>query len=99
MQEVDHPNIVKYYETYYDKDSVYLCMELCTGGDFLEKYIDSGNKLNEDEAAEQFVCVLRAIVHCHSANIMHRDLKPDNLMIGDEGNVKLVDFGFAVVSK
>ena len=40
MQEVDHPNIVKYYETYYDDDSVYLCMELCTGGDFLEKVVD-----------------------------------------------------------
>ena len=87
MQEVDHPNIVKYYETFYDepKKQVYLCMELCTGGDFFQKVVDQGKTLTEEEAAVQFVDILKAMVHCHSASIMHRDIKPDNMMIGEEG--------------
>jgi calcium-dependent protein kinase len=42
MQQVDHPNIVKYYETYDDKKYIYLCMELCTGGDLFKKITDRG---------------------------------------------------------
>jgi len=85
MQEVDHPNIVKYYETYYDADYVYLCMELCPRGDFFSAHVESGNTLSEEAAAWHFANVLRAVVHCHSAGIMHRDIKPENMMIGDEG--------------
>ena len=53
MQEVDHPNIVKYYETYYDnpKKVAYLCMELCSGGDYFQKVVDQGRTLSEEEAA------------------------------------------------
>ena len=46
MQQVDHPNIVKYYETFNDKKYIYLVMELCTGGD-LFKFIDTGRALTE----------------------------------------------------
>jgi len=60
-------------------------MELCSGGDFFQKVVDQGKTLTEEEAAVQFEDVLKAIVHCHSANIMHRDIKPDNMMIGDGG--------------
>ena len=74
-------------------------MELCTGGDFFNKVVDKGKTLTEEEAAFHFENVMKAIVHCHSENIMHRDIKPDNMMIGDEGHVKLVDFGFAMVQK
>ena len=74
-------------------------MELCTGGDFFKKVVEKGKKLTEEEAAGQFENVMKAILHCHSENIMHRDIKPDNIMIGDEGQVKLVDFGFAMVQK
>ena len=50
MQQVDHPNIVKYYETYNDKKYVYLCMELCTGGEFFAKVVESDKPLTESEA-------------------------------------------------
>ena len=51
--KVDHPNIVKYYETYYDnpKKVAYLCMELCSGGDYFQKVVDQGRTLSEEEAA------------------------------------------------
>jgi len=51
MQHVDHPHIVKYFETYDDKKYVYLCMELCTGGEFFASVIDSGIPLSEKEAS------------------------------------------------
>ena len=66
MQQVDHPNIVKYIETYDDKKYIYLCMELLTGGEFFQEVIDSGKPLQEGEAAVQFERLLRALVHCHS---------------------------------
>ena len=51
MQQVDHPNIVKYYETYDDKKYIYLCMELCTGGDLFHKITSTNKPLKENEAA------------------------------------------------
>ena len=50
MLQVDHPNIVRYYETFNDKKYIYLVMELCTGGD-LFKFIDEGRALSEREAS------------------------------------------------
>ena len=50
MQQVDHPNIVKYYETYNDKKYIYLCMELCKGSELLTKIIDNNKPWTETEA-------------------------------------------------
>ena len=79
MQQVDHPNIVRYYETYNDKKYIYLVMELCTGGD-LFKCIDEGKALTDREASLNLDKCLRAIQHCHAQNIIHRDIKPENIM-------------------
>jgi len=94
MQQVDHPNIVRYYETYDDKKYIYLCMELCTGGD-LYKYMLS-HAINEKLAKQLMMKLLKALQHVHSANIIHRDIKPENIMFGDDKEVKFIDFGFAV---
>ena len=72
MQQVDHPNIVKYYETYEDKKFIYLCMELMTGGELIQK----GHKNTEAEAAFYFARVVKAIQHCNAQDIVHRDIKP-----------------------
>ena len=71
-------------------------MELCTGGD-LFKFIDEGRALTEREAAVNMQKCLRALQHCHGQNIIHRDLKPENIMYGSDGEIKLIDFGFALV--
>ena len=65
MQQVDHPNIVRYYETYNDKKYIYLVMELCTGGD-LFKCIDEGKALTDREASLNMDKCLRALQHCHA---------------------------------
>ena len=64
MLQVDHPNIVKYYETFNDKKYIYLVMELCTGGD-LFKFIDEGRALTEKEASVSMHKCLKALQHCH----------------------------------
>ena len=66
MQQVDHPNIVKYYETYDDKKYIYLCMELCTGGDLFKKITDRGRPMSEKEVAFLLEKLLKALQHCHN---------------------------------
>jgi calcium-dependent protein kinase len=99
MQQVDHPNIVKYYETYDDKKYIYLCMELCTGGDLFKKITDSGRPMSEKEVSFLLEKLLKALQHCHSQSIIHRDIKPENIMYGEDDEIKFIDFGFAVISK
>jgi serine/threonine protein kinase len=46
--------------------------------------------------AEKFESIVRAINHCHQVGIIHRDIKSDNIMLGLDGNIKVIDFGFAI---
>jgi calcium-dependent protein kinase len=93
----DHPNIVKYYETYDDTSYIYLVMELCSGGDLFDNIINKGSAMSESEASLIINKLMKALNYCHSNDIMHRDIKPQNIVIGDDGEFKLVDFGFAKV--
>jgi len=74
-------------------------MELLGGGEILDKVLKSGKSMQEKEAATIFEKILQALLHCHGENIMHRDIKPENIMYDNYGNIKLIDFGFALVSK
>lgn len=93
---MDHPNIVKYYETYDDKKYLYLCMELCRGGELFAKVTETGRPMKENEVAKEMNKLLKALQHCHKANIIHRDIKPENIMYGDNNEIKFIDFGFAI---
>lgn len=99
MTKVDHPNIVKYYETYQDPKTIYLVMELCTGGELFSRINETGKAMGEDELAKEMGKLLKALVHCHQAGIIHRDIKPENIMYGADGEIKLIDFGFAIQNK
>lgn len=66
LQSLDHPSIVKYYETYDDIKYIYLVMELCSGGELFEKVSDKGRPLTEKEAAQVIEKLLRAFIHCHN---------------------------------
>jgi len=99
LQRLDHPNIVKYYETYDDVKYLYLVMELCSGGELFEKISEKPNHFSEKEAAVIIEKLLKAIIHCHSQSIAHRDIKPENIMYGADGEVKLIDFGLAKQTK
>ena len=93
--ELDHPHIVKYYETYDDTKYIYLVMELCTGGELFSRII-SGNHVDERQASTWFRYLLKALTHLHQQNIFHRDIKPENIMFsGEEDIIKLIDFGLS----
>lgn len=93
----DHPNIVKLYEIFEEKDNVFLIQEYLAGGELFE-YIEEQDHLTENEAARIFKQIIRALIYCHENDITHRDLKPENFMFKDKSKdsaLKLIDFGYA----
>ena len=66
MLQLDHPNIVKYFETYDDEKYIYLCMELLTGGELIETVIKQETGFPELQAAVVFESLLEALHHCHT---------------------------------
>ena len=96
LTKLDHPNIVKYYETYGDVKYMYLVMEYCSGGELFDKITAQKEKsFQEGEVANIMNKLLRAISHCHASGVVHRDIKPQNIMYGRDGEIKLIDFGLS----
>ncbi len=100
LASLKHPNIIKFYETYYDEYFFHIVMELCNGKDLFEKVISLGS-ISEKMVNGIILKVLNAIAYSHSKGITHRDLKPENILIfeseDDENdfNIKLIDFGLS----
>ena len=100
LNQLDHPNIVKYHETYNDKKFIYLVMEYISGKPLLEKITEQSNEnFSEKIAAGYMKELFYAINHCHAQDIAHRDIKPDNIMITDNNTVRLIDFGLSKASR
>lgn len=93
LQELDHPNIIRLYETFEDEKYFHLVMELCTGGDLLERIVVRG-VFHEDEAADLMKKLILAVNHMHCCFISHRDLKPENVLYAGDV-VKIADFGIS----
>ncbi|MBI4617555.1 MAG: serine/threonine protein kinase [Planctomycetes bacterium] len=89
-----HPNIVPVIETGQDVDLGYIAMELLTGGS-LADLLRARGRLPEDEARQVFHAVLTGLIHAHEQGYVHRDIKPDNVMLDGRGRVALSDFGLA----
>ena len=97
MKQLDHPNIIKFYEEIEDGPYIFLVTEYCSGGELLDR-ISGKSVFNESEAAAIIEKLLKAINHCHSKKIAHRDIKPENILYSskdDHAEVKLIDFGLA----
>jgi len=93
----DHPGIVSLLDYAYDANSFYMFLELCTE-DLFSSIIDSQG-LDEPQAHEYAHQLLDTIEFCHTNNIYHRDIKPDNLLIDREGKLKLCDFGLSTCAE
>jgi len=99
MKTLDHPHIIRLYETFEDESNVYLAMEMCRGGELFDRVIASGH-LTEHQASVVVQHIVRAVAYMHEKDIAHRDLKPENFLFETkdpvEKNVlKLIDFGTA----
>jgi serine/threonine protein kinase len=99
LRQLDHPNIVKFYDMFEDRTNFYIALEFISGGELFDR-ITKKTFYYEKDAKYLLKVILQAIKHCHDRNLVHRDLKPENLMMESHDNdtkVKLVDFGFASV--
>eukprot|EP01126_Amoeba_proteus_P021675 TRINITY_DN2205_c0_g2_i13.p1 TRINITY_DN2205_c0_g2~~TRINITY_DN2205_c0_g2_i13.p1 ORF type:complete len:399 (+),score=89.44 TRINITY_DN2205_c0_g2_i13:310-1506(+) len=92
MVEHDYPGIVKLYSSFQDSKFLYFIMEYLPGGDLMNLLIKR-NTLTEAECKFYMAEVILAVNSVHSHGYIHRDLKPDNILITRDGHVKLSDFG------
>ncbi|CAH8365700.1 unnamed protein product [Eruca vesicaria subsp. sativa] len=96
LRRVRHPYIVHLLEVMATKTKIYIVMEYVRGGELYEKV--ARGRLRESTARRYFQQLISSVSFCHSRGVYHRDLKLENLLLDDEGNVKVSDFGLSVVS-
>ncbi|KAJ4340006.1 serine/threonine-protein kinase gin4 [Ascochyta clinopodiicola] len=97
MKLLDHPNIVRLYDIWENRDEIYLIMEYVKDGE-LFSYIHEQGGLIEIHVVHIFRQIIAALIYCHRISIHHRDLKPENILLErDTLTVKLVDFGMAAL--
>lgn len=92
---LNHPNIVNIYDVGEEKDLYYIVMEF-VDGQTLKQYIQSHSPLRVEEAVSIMSELTSAIAHAHQNHIVHRDIKPHNILIDRNGKVKITDFGIAM---
>ena len=92
--KLTHPHVVSLYDTGTDGDRVYLVMEYVDGATLREVVADLG-RLEPGQAAAIGEKVARALDYAHERGLVHRDVKPANILLGDDGAVKVADFGIA----
>lgn len=97
LSMVDHPNIIKYHETYNDNRYFHIIMEYCSGGELFDRILQK-KFFSETEVCSLIFKLSSAIHHCHSLGIVHRDLKPENILYenqSDFSDIKIIDFGLS----
>ena len=97
MSKVKSPWIVDLKASFQEDDFLYLVMEFLPGGDFMNLLIEK-DKLTEEEARFYIAELILAVDSIHKLDCIHRDIKPDNILIDKNGHIKLSDFGLAKVS-
>ncbi|XP_011099193.1 CDPK-related protein kinase isoform X2 [Sesamum indicum] len=93
-----HSNLIQFYDAYEDHDNVYIVMELCEGGELLDRILSRGGKYTEEDAKTVMIQILNVVAFCHLQGVVHRDLKPENfLFTSKEENslLKAIDFGLS----
>ncbi|KAI3981435.1 hypothetical protein MKX01_036820 [Papaver californicum] len=93
-----HTNLVKFYDACEDSNNVYVIMELCEGGELLDRILSRGGRYQEEDAKAIILQILGVVSFCHLQGVIHRDLKPENFLFttkDEDATVKLIDFGLS----
>lgn len=93
MARLDHPNVVRIYEVGTHEDQAFLALELVEGRS-LRTWLEH-ERPSVDDALRIYLDAGRGLAAAHAAGLMHRDFKPENVMVGDDGRVRVADFGLA----
>eukprot|EP00746_Dinoflagellata_sp_MGD_P134571 gnl/MRDRNA2_/MRDRNA2_68422_c0_seq1.p1 gnl/MRDRNA2_/MRDRNA2_68422_c0~~gnl/MRDRNA2_/MRDRNA2_68422_c0_seq1.p1 ORF type:complete len:799 (+),score=140.46 gnl/MRDRNA2_/MRDRNA2_68422_c0_seq1:88-2484(+) len=105
LRACNHETIIRLFDAYKDAaGTIYMALEYCEGGDFGDKLRERSETLQEGEVADWMHQILSAIAYLHDRRVCHRDIKPDNFMVGlngdqvnaTENRLKLADFGLAI---
>ncbi|KAG5844623.1 hypothetical protein ANANG_G00164460 [Anguilla anguilla] len=94
QQMIRHPNITQLLDVLETENSYYLVMELCPGGNLMSRIYER-KRLEEREAQKYVRQLVMAVEHLHRAGVVHRDLKIENLLLDENDNIKLIDFGLS----
>ncbi|KAJ9152943.1 hypothetical protein P3X46_026447 [Hevea brasiliensis] len=93
-----HRNLVQFHDAFEDFDNVYIVMELCEGGELLDRILSRGGKYSEDDAKAVLAQILNVVAFCHLQGVVHRDLKPENFLYtskDEHSQLKVIDFGLS----
>lgn len=93
--KLNHPNVVDVYDVGEYQNKHYIVMEY-VGGKTLKQLLSQRGALHKEEAVNIMKQLTSAVEHAHQNNIIHRDIKPQNVMVKDDGTVKMMDFGIAL---
>ncbi|XP_022248505.1 serine/threonine-protein kinase SIK2-like isoform X2 [Limulus polyphemus] len=94
MKQLSHPNIIKLYQVMETNSMVYLVSEYASNGEIFD-FIARNGRMTEPMAKKKFWQILSAVEYCHNHRIVHRDLKAENLLLDENMNIKIADFGFS----
>ncbi|CAK9158227.1 unnamed protein product [Ilex paraguariensis] len=93
-----HKNLCKFYDVFEDANNVYIVMELCEGGELLDRILSRGGRYAEEDAKTLVMQILSVVAFCHLQGVVHRDLKPENFLFAtkdEDASMKLIDFGLS----
>ncbi|KAL5737024.1 hypothetical protein ACOSQ2_031812 [Xanthoceras sorbifolium] len=93
-----HKHMIKFYDAFEDANSVYIIMELCEGGELLERILSRGGRYTEEDAKTVVLQILSVVSFFHLQGVVHRDLKPENFLFTtreDDALMKVIDFGLS----
>jgi len=113
ISHLEHPHIIKFYETYHDQFYFHIVTELCRGNNLNMRLKKIGGRMKEEQVRIIILKILHAINYCHSFGVVHRDLKPENIVFESPNteeeedevdehnnntyNIKIIDFGLSTL--
>lgn len=97
LSSLSHPFIVRLVGAHQDRDSLFLLQEYCAGGDFFSLLLRQGGTLTVSQSTFYAAVVAVTVDYLHRSRVVHRDVKPENLLLSRDGTPRLADFGFAKI--